>query len=636
VAITVTAAESGSTFTGVLCRVKVLTGVAAPAIGATATFAGTGAQEASITTTVTGSLVYGALKTSSSTTLTAAGTTTLFDNIVDSPNGEILGACRATAVTGTPGATTIGASAPSIGGQTALLEILPLGTITEDASSPASASDLTHTTVTTAAFTPPPGSLLVAIVSADANGSTVVTVSGGGLAWTERVHSLAGGGASGYAGVWTATVPPNAFTAPVYAPAWSPGLPGAPGAVPFTPWPPWDTPPGIPPLPDLYPGTYTSLYGGAEAPAFPGATALGPPGWAPGLPGFPGGEPFVPWPQYVPGTAGAQDVLAAAAAVTATITATLTSAPSGQQVAPQYPPAWFPSAPSAPGGEPFTPWPLGQTGVNSAALNAALTVTATGAAALTEAKPLNAATTVTATAAAAETTAKPLNAAQTVTASAAAALTLIKAGQEPVPAYPPAWFPAAPGAPSGQPFTAWPVWEGTSGGVSTPVDLLTAALTITATGAAALTEAKPVNAARTVTATIAASLTTAKPLNAATTVTASRAAAETTAKPVTAAMTVTAAGVAVLADVPGAPVLFAAAVPLYVPGWFPGAPGVPAVEAFAPWPPWTGALVPPGPVFTVGTLTAADAAVSVLTGATASGGSGGVLTASDTRTGGPG
>src|SRR5260370_212819 len=126
----------------------------------------------------------------------------------DSRQVEILGASGTTSPTGTAGATVVGASAPWVGGQTALVEILAAGTITEDASSPASASTTAAASVVTASFTPPPGSLLVAIVSADASSATVVTVSdSSGLIWTERVHSLAGGSQTGYAGMWTAQVP---------------------------------------------------------------------------------------------------------------------------------------------------------------------------------------------------------------------------------------------------------------------------------------------------------------------------------------------------------------------------------------------------------------------------------------------
>lgn len=221
---------------------------------------------------------------------------------------------------------------------------------------------------------------------------------------------------------------------------------------------------------------------------FPAAAAAGggllpqAPAWFPSAPSAPGAAPFTPWPQYEP-VLVFQDVLAAATTVTATAAASLTSAPAPWNLPPQYAPGWFPGVPAAPGGEPFTPWPLGETGVNSTALTAALTITTAGAAALAESKPLNAASTVTAARAAAETTSKPLNAAVTVTAAAAAALaeskplnaaatvTAARAASlddaPPAPGtaaaprmYVPAWFPGAPGTPAGAPFAPWPPWTG--------------------------------------------------------------------------------------------------------------------------------------------------------------------------------
>ena len=217
-----------------------------------------------------------------------------------------------------------------------------------------------------------------------------------------------------------------------------------------------------------------------------GGVAVAPvyaPAWHPGggLPGLPGGTPFAPWPQYTPTavTVAAQDLLDAATTVTATATAALAVVKAGVTPVPAYPPAWFPAAPSAPGGEPFTPWPVWQGATpKSDPLNAALTVAATGAAALTEAKPLNAAVTVTAARVAALTEAKPLNAAQAVTAAATASLDVVKAGVTPIPAYPPAWFPAAPGVPGGEPFAPWPVWSGFGG--TSRRSLLNAALAVTA------------------------------------------------------------------------------------------------------------------------------------------------------------
>jgi hypothetical protein len=83
-------------------------------------------------------------------------------------------------------------------------EILPDGTLAEDASSPPPALTETATTVTTDSFDPPAGSLLVARVAS--NGGPAVqrmTVSGGALTWSPltELHTV---GYTGYAGVWAA------------------------------------------------------------------------------------------------------------------------------------------------------------------------------------------------------------------------------------------------------------------------------------------------------------------------------------------------------------------------------------------------------------------------------------------------
>src|SRR5258707_5155451 len=214
--MTVTAQQGGSTGNGLLLRVMVLTGTAVsqgPAAGAaTATQSGTGAKQATVTTTVTGSLVYGALDyANNSPAFTAAAGTTLLDNFQDFSNSEYYSSCRATSATGTPGATTVGASAPSAaGGGAAFLEILPNGTIYEDASAPPVATTTTATSVTTASFTPPDGGVtLVALVASDAgSGVCTMSVSGGGLTWSEAVASNAPN--QDYAGVWVATIAPPA------------------------------------------------------------------------------------------------------------------------------------------------------------------------------------------------------------------------------------------------------------------------------------------------------------------------------------------------------------------------------------------------------------------------------------------
>jgi hypothetical protein len=213
VAITVTATQGGSTLKGMALRVFVLTQAAATQNGATVSHAFASATVTwtqAITTTQTGSRVYAAAAPGESAgTTTAAALTTVVDSIADATNGETYVTFKATSLTGTPGATTLGFTI-SPGGQSAtgplaMAEIKTAGTLTEDGSAPAAASTTSATTVTTASFTPPAGSLLVALVASDGNtGVTTMTVSGGGLSWSELVKNNPSGG--DYAGVWIAQV----------------------------------------------------------------------------------------------------------------------------------------------------------------------------------------------------------------------------------------------------------------------------------------------------------------------------------------------------------------------------------------------------------------------------------------------
>src|SRR6516165_5483169 len=170
--MTVTATQGGpGAVQGMALRVFVLTGakpVASQTGGVNSTnFATTTTNfTASITTTQTGSRVYGAISHSPQSTDSGAAATTIADNINDSVNGEEYVTYKATSVTGTPGATTLGItlSGTAAGGPLAMAEILTSGTLAEDASGPAAVSVLgsgSTLTVTTASFSPPAGSLLV-------------------------------------------------------------------------------------------------------------------------------------------------------------------------------------------------------------------------------------------------------------------------------------------------------------------------------------------------------------------------------------------------------------------------------------------------------------------------------------------
>jgi hypothetical protein len=198
---------------GVLLRVYALTGQAASPIGNTGSAAFHAASTvlaASITTTQTGSRVYGALENNNTSGASSAQAgTTLVDDVPDGLNSAQYLSCKTTSLTGTPGAATVGATNAFTSGSVALVEILPGTGLTEDLSSPPPVSSTSLTSVTSAWFAPPPGSLLVALFTAEGDGVNTQTASitdAAGLVWTQQ--KLACITASGLSGVWTAQVPP--------------------------------------------------------------------------------------------------------------------------------------------------------------------------------------------------------------------------------------------------------------------------------------------------------------------------------------------------------------------------------------------------------------------------------------------
>lgn len=215
--VKVTLSGTGATNDDLTLQVKVLTG-ATEASGTSAASRGAATAQASITPNFSHSLpVFAIEDDTSSTAFTAAASNTFYNNITNSANG----ACGAdgyysgTVTSGTP--VTVGSSAPT--GQTtawAVYEVPPSGGSTPavDGSSPAvvSVQGSGALTGTTAAFTPPAGSVLVALVSADANtssgalGIAITDTSGLGLTWTARANSNTTTAAPA-AAVFTATMP---------------------------------------------------------------------------------------------------------------------------------------------------------------------------------------------------------------------------------------------------------------------------------------------------------------------------------------------------------------------------------------------------------------------------------------------
>ena len=208
---TVTAAQGGTTANKMAVVVKVVTGAALSQPGAT--FAAAALSD-SVTPQASGSQIYGALTgTGAGASPTAEPACSPFLQSVAGTNRYAQFHLAATTTEGMP--VLVGSSA-GIAVAIAGAEILAAGTLAEDPSAPANSGVVTGTSVTTAAFTPPEGALLVVMVSSLA-GSGVQTMSlsdtsGLGLTWTELAKFNAS--TAGYNGVWAAQVPSSPTTAP--------------------------------------------------------------------------------------------------------------------------------------------------------------------------------------------------------------------------------------------------------------------------------------------------------------------------------------------------------------------------------------------------------------------------------------
>ena len=191
--LTVTATQTGTSGTFQTLQVKVLTGakVSASQSGTTEKKALTSnAPNNSITPSATGSLIYGGMLVDGGTSWTAEAASTIQQTV--SGSGKLAGVFRSTSTTTASTPTTQGATAPSatFSGLLAQAEILAATTLAEDASSPSAVATQSTDTVTTASFSPPPGSLLVAVAVANvASGTDTLVISdSSGLTWTTLVQ----------------------------------------------------------------------------------------------------------------------------------------------------------------------------------------------------------------------------------------------------------------------------------------------------------------------------------------------------------------------------------------------------------------------------------------------------------------
>lgn len=203
-ALTVTAAavSGAGLLNGINLRLWVVLG-AMPRLLQNATGvsqSGAAAHQASITSTA-GSEVFGALFGTASFTFDAGSTAV--DNVNDATNSCQYGSFKSVA----SGTRNVGSSAPTTNGGMAGFEVKALGTISEDASAPAVATNKTGTTVTSPSFDPPGFTLLVAAVSLlGVSGVSTATLTDSlGLTWTEKIAGHAS--SAGYAGIWIADMP---------------------------------------------------------------------------------------------------------------------------------------------------------------------------------------------------------------------------------------------------------------------------------------------------------------------------------------------------------------------------------------------------------------------------------------------
>lgn len=154
--------------------------------------------EVAVTPRGNGSWVYGVVnRTDTATPWTAMTGSTFTQNVADATNTAAYGTFRSTGTTtaGIPITTGATNGNGASGGGLAVLEIPTLGTLAENASSPATVSTVTATSVSTVHFTPPMGALLVAqVATAGSNVGVTITDDNGELTWVEQVKWGGGSG----------------------------------------------------------------------------------------------------------------------------------------------------------------------------------------------------------------------------------------------------------------------------------------------------------------------------------------------------------------------------------------------------------------------------------------------------------
>lgn len=211
----VTATQNGGTANGMLLLVRVYTGASPVQNGPHGNQSGPAAHSVNITPTTNGSVLLSASENGNAASVDPDANNTVLSSLLDTTNGQGYSALTSLATGSGTGAPVVGTAfgcgtVDSYGGSAAAFELLPnvAGTAPVlDASSPAVATTTTATSVTTAGFTPPPGSVLVALVSSNGvYGSSVsVTLGSPGLSW--NLIDQGDAVSNEFAGIWYAVVP---------------------------------------------------------------------------------------------------------------------------------------------------------------------------------------------------------------------------------------------------------------------------------------------------------------------------------------------------------------------------------------------------------------------------------------------
>lgn len=223
-AYTVTATTSGATaLPGIALDVTVITGQSLTQGGAGATNNATPPQVL-ITPAATGSLLFGAYDNQNgSNVLTGPLATTVDDfGFSDTANAIAYGFFHGASLTTASVPVTLGYTEVLTGARLSAVEIVALGGgpgLAVDATTPAIPTPLPASQVlTSASFTPPGGSLILARIAGNWNNTTAITSTASSsptLAWTALYLDSTGGGFN-LTSFWIALVPAQPSGPPVY------------------------------------------------------------------------------------------------------------------------------------------------------------------------------------------------------------------------------------------------------------------------------------------------------------------------------------------------------------------------------------------------------------------------------------